>query len=209
MNEWNYLLKTGIEEKVTREGIKILYRNLSPGLRGSVFQKNGQWFIIVNQDDSVERKNFTIAHEYFEIQLFEREDISNDEKHHFANQMASEYFLPEDAFSEAIHKNNLFELKEIFTSVSFEVIARRIPHFLPVIVSILDNKQVTSRFGSPDINFPQAISEPELKAANLCYDSKEIVKISDRLINITGYYLDDPASIERVIVIAEVDINGE
>lgn len=202
-------MTTGIEAKVKQEGIKILFQNLSPGLRGSVFQKKGQWYIIVNQADSIERRNFTIAHEYFEIQLFKREDISTDDKHHLANQMASEYFLPEEAFAEAVHKNDLFELKEIFTSISFEVIARRIPHFLPVIFTILDNKQVTSRFGSPDINFPQTISEPELKAANLCYDSREIVNFSDQLLNITGYYLDDQTSIERVIIIAEVDINGE
>ena len=200
---------TKIEEKVKQDGINILYQNLSPGLRGSVFQKEGHWYIIVNQDDSDERRNFTIAHEYFEIQLYERNDISIDDKHYLANQMASEYFLPEDTFGEAVHENNLFELKRMFPSISYEVIARRIPFFLPVIVSILDNKEVTSRFGSPDINFPRTISETEMKAANLCYDSRDKLTISDPPLDITAYFIDDSTSIERVIVIAEVDINGE
>ena len=67
----------------------------------------------------------------------------------------------------------------------------------------------SSRAWAPGINFPQTISEPELKAANLCYDARKIVKISNHILNITSYYLEDTTSFERVIVIAEVDINGE
>lgn len=194
-----------IQEKVHQQGIEILYQSVGPGIRGSTFQKDNQWYIVVNRHDPPERQNFTIAHEYFEIQLDDRQDLSLDEKHQLANRMAAEFLLPDAAFGALALTKNLHELKQEFPYASYEVIARRLPHFRPVVVSILDNLRVTSRFGAPNINYPRKISEIEMKAARISYETRKTVTLSEPPLKVTGYYLEEINSIVRVFVIAEVD----
>lgn len=196
---------TSIQEKVNRQGIEILYQSVGAGIRGSTFQKSDQWYIVVNRHDPLERQNFTIAHEYFEIQLNDRQDLSLDEKHHLANKMAAEFLLPDATFGVLALTKNLHELKQEFPQVSYEVIARRLPYFRPVVISVLDNMHLTSRFGAPNINFPRKISEIEMKAAQNSYETGKTVTLSEPPLEITGYYLEEHNSIVRVIVIAEVD----
>ena len=194
-----------IQEKVHQQGIEILYQSVGPGIRDSTFQKDNQWYIVVNRHDPPERQNFTIAHEYFEIQLNDRQDLSLDEKHHLANRMAAEFLLQDAAFEALALTKNLHELKQEFPHASYEVIARRLPYFRPVVVSILDNLRVTSRFGAPNINYPRKISEIEMKVARSSYATKKTVTLSEPPLKVTGYYLEEINSIVRVFVIAEVD----
>ena len=197
--------ETGIQERVRQQGIEILYRSVRPGIRGSTFQKGDQWYIVVNRHDSPERRNFTIAHEYFEIQLNDRQDLSLDEKHHLASKMVAEFLLPDETFGASALTKNLHELKQEYPHVSYEVIARRLPYFRPVVVSILDNLQVTSRFGAPTINFPREISEIEMKVARISYETGKTVTLSEPPLEVTGYYLEEINNIVRVFVVAEVD----
>lgn len=194
-----------IEEKVQEENISILYENLSPGLRGSVFQKQGRWFIIVNRNDPFERQRFTIAHEYFEIQLYARSDLSPDEKHNFANKLASEFLLPKEEFEQVVHTKDIHELKKDFPHVSYEVIARRIPSFRSVIVSIMDNMKVTCRFGPPGVNFPRTITHDEMAVGRKAYKSKSTAMDSKPPLKITAYYLEKVNHIERVFIVSEID----
>jgi len=194
-----------IQEKVHQQGIEILYQCVGPGIRGSTFQKDNQWYIVVNRHDPPERQNFTIAHEYFEIQLNDRQDLSLDAKHQLANRMAAEFLLPDSTFGALALTKNLHELKQEFPNVSYEVIARRLPYFRPVVVSILDNLRVTSRFGAPNINYPRKISEIEMKTARISYETRKTVTLSEPPLEVTGYYLEEINSIVRVFVIAEVD----
>ena len=140
---------------LSSKGIKVQLKNLQNDERGYVLKRNSSWKIIVNKNDPVERQNFTIVHEYFEIELYDRLDRSLDEKDNLANKLASEFHLPSDIFKSKLNTNNLLELKEFFPLVSHEVIAIRMCQFLPIVVTIFDNTAITSRFGSNNINYPQ------------------------------------------------------
>ncbi len=190
---------------IEQEGIKILYRPLSDGLRGSVFQKGKKWYIVVNKSDPQERQNFTVAHEYSEILLYDRPYLDSDEKHKLANSMASELLLPEKRFKPAAVTKNLHELKETFPEVSYEVIARRLPLFRRSAVSILDNMHVTGRFGSPDLQYPEFISEAEYRAAETTLASKETALVDEPPMTITGYYVPGMMNYVRIYVVADID----
>jgi len=90
-----------IRQFVESQGIVVLFQQLSPGIRGSTFKKKGIQYIIVNANDPPERQNFTIAHEYCEIQLESNKDLSLDERHQLANTMAGELLLPTAEFEPA------------------------------------------------------------------------------------------------------------
>ncbi|MFC1732858.1 ImmA/IrrE family metallo-endopeptidase [candidate division KSB1 bacterium] len=194
-----------IREFVAQKGIIVRYEMLNPGLRGCTFQKNGQWYIVVNRDDTFERQNFTIAHEYGEILLSDNNELTKDEKHRRANQLASELLLPADEFEEAVHRSDLHELKQLFPEVSFEVIARRIPVFIPSVISIIDDSRCTNRFGSDNVNYPAALSPAEKRAAEHSMTQRETVRFEEPGIHISAYYIDDDSVIERIYIITEID----
>jgi Zn-dependent peptidase ImmA (M78 family) len=192
-----------IRRFVESKGIAVLFRQLAPGIRGSTFKKNGKQYIIVNKLDSPERQNFTIAHEYCEIQLENKTDLPLDEQHQLANIMAGELLLPDDEFKPAVNRYDLHELKKIFPSVSYEVIARRLVQFKPLVVTIFDNGLVTSRFGSPLIRFPQSATQLEQTTAQSCYETKKTVSVSEPLMTVSGYYIEETNGIVRVYITAE------
>jgi len=194
-----------IREFIENEGIKILFRTLIPGTRGSMFQKENQWYIVVNRHDPPERQNFTIAHEYCEIQLHDDPGLTKDEKHRRANQAASELLLPQETFGQAVHKMDLHALKEAFPEVSYEVIARRILSFLPAVATIFDNGLCTGRFGSPHINFSQRPAPAELQAVRECYEKRQTVRIDEYPLHISAYYLPETNGVRRIILISEID----
>jgi len=195
----------GIREIISDKGIDIRFEKLSPGLRGCSFVKGGKRYILVNENDPFERQNFTIAHEYYELILDEEPHLTLDEKHRLANRKASELLLPKNSFGDAVHSCDLHELKTLFPETSFEVIARRMIYFLPVVITIFDNESCTSRFGSDTINYPKKISPPEMTAAQQCYDTGDTVNIKAPPLNISAYYLDETNGIRRVIVVAVIE----
>lgn len=194
-----------IRDFVTEKGIRILFNPLSSGMRGSTFQKDGKWIIVINEKDPVERQNFTIAHEYCEILLYDDPSLTNDEKHQQANHMASELLLPDDLFRNQLSEPDLHRLKEAFPDMSYEVIARRIPKFISCVVTIFDNMEQTARFGSDSIQFPYYPSSVEVSAVKECYEQNRTVIIEEPPVEVKCYALKEISNIRRVICITEID----
>ncbi len=89
--------------------------------------------------------------------------------------------------------------------MSYEVIARRLPLFRRSVVSILDNMHVTGRFGSPDLQYPEFISEAEYRAAETTLASKETALVDEPPMTITGYYVPGMMNYVRIYVVADID----
>jgi len=96
-------------------------------------------------------------------------------------------------------------LKAAFPDASYEVIARRIPSFIPSVISIFDNELLTSRFGSEDINFPVHVSPLEMRAVRQCYMTGEKITLEEFPVCVTCYSLEEMNCIRRVIAVAEID----
>ncbi len=191
-----------------QRGIQIIRKNLGYGLRGSSFRKNGNWIVILNNTDSVERQNFTLAHELSEIELDPRIDLDLNEKHKTANRMASELLLPEDNFKSLVFKYGLYTLKKYFPLVSFEAIARRILMFQPSVLSIYDNGFLSYRIGSSGMNFSPNPLPVETETVHKCYKKKMFLEVNNPPLVLKAYYIDESNLIERVILISEVDDPG-
>ncbi|MFC1564829.1 ImmA/IrrE family metallo-endopeptidase [candidate division KSB1 bacterium] len=186
-------------------GISLLYKPLGEGIRGNSFRKNGIWHIVINKNDMTERRNFTIAHELFEIHLSGDNSLSLEEKHKLANEYAAEFLLPESDFRNPAHCLDLYELKEVFPEVSHEVIARRLISFIPAVITIFDNRIITSRFASRGINYPLSVSGEEISLMEECYKSESKIDSCQDTYKICGYYLEEMNGIKRVILILELD----
>ncbi|MFC1477573.1 ImmA/IrrE family metallo-endopeptidase [candidate division KSB1 bacterium] len=197
-----------IRQIVEQKGIHVRFERLSGNLRGSMFRKDNEWYILVNEEDPPERQNFTIAHEYAEILLNDEPGILLDEKHRQANRMAAELLLPEDVFRNSLCEKDLHALKNNFPDVSYEVIARRMTHFLPVVITIFDNGSLTARTGPDTINYPRAVSAEETEVVRQCYETGKTVRVENPPLCICGYYLEETNGIRRVILITEVDDCG-
>ena len=100
-------MKRDLYKLAQEKNITIIEKLLPDNKRGAVFQKSGQWYIALNQLDTPERKNFTIAHEIAEIELFDRDDLTIDEKHRLANIRASEILLPDEHFKGNVESRNV------------------------------------------------------------------------------------------------------
>ena len=194
-----------LNELLTKKVIEVQLKDLRNDERGYALKHNGLWNVIVNKYDSIKRQNFTIAHEYFEIELYNRLDLSLDEKDKLANELASEFLLPADKINSALKTHNLHKLKEKFPDMSHEVIPRRMCQFLPVVVTVFDNTVLTTRFGSDSINFPKFPDPFEYEVMREVYNIKNTVFQNEPLLDITGYYLAPQNSIVRVYVVTEVD----
>ncbi len=194
-----------IGDQLESLGISLLYKPLSRNIRGNSFCKDGVWQIIVNSSDIVERKNFTIAHEFFEIYLDNDKSFTIKEKHIMANKLAAEFLVPEKIMRDAAHINDLFELKEIFPEASYELIARRLCDYIPVVITIFDNRLITARFASPGMNFPVNPSKAEIGVLEKCHKKETNIKEHHDLFRIAGYYLKEVNGIRRVIIILELN----
>jgi len=192
-------------EQIKSLGISLLYKPLDNNIRGNSFCKNGVWHIVINNNDMTERQNFTIAHELFEIHLYNDSTLTTMEKHMQANEYAAELLLPESEFKAAVHSYNLFELKELFPEASHEVIARRLIKFIPAVVTILDNKNITSRFASSGINYPSAPSKEEINVIERCYEREILIEVATDTFEMNGYFLNEMNGIKRVITILELN----
>ncbi len=198
-----------IRKKAEEMGITIIEKENYTDIRGAVFKKDDKWYIMVNSNDSEERKSFTIAHELGEIILNDNNELSNDAKHKMANLIAADLLMPEDIFKNDILLNNdLYQLKKKYENCSYEAIARRMLKFMPYILTIFDNKKIYIRIASDSINFPSSLAEIENEVAEKCYQIKNCCEKDDDNLNVKGYYIDESRGVERVILLTEVlDIN--
>ncbi|MFC1555586.1 ImmA/IrrE family metallo-endopeptidase [candidate division KSB1 bacterium] len=193
-----------IREKIDKLGLRVLYEELNPGIRGFLSEINGIWHVIVNKNDPPERQNFTLAHEYFEYTFKDDTELLPEEKHRKADICASELLLPEESFKPAAAEFGLHELKKIFPHVSYEAIARRYIRFVPAVVTIFDNMVCTSRFASEGMNYPHTPSEVERTIAIECAKSHETAHKFEPPLDVSGYILDEKNSIIRIFVIARI-----
>lgn len=193
-----------IRKKAEEMGVVIVDKEAIPNVHGASFMKNNVWHIIVDSSYPEERKNFTIAHELAEIILNDEEDLTIDERHHKANHIAGELLLPKDGFKDAVFNKDLYQLKEFYNGCSFEVIARRMLHFKPLILTIYDNKKKYLRIASESVNFPVIPAGNEIKVVEECYRLKDKCEQCDENLKITGYYIDNGNNVERVILLTEI-----
>lgn len=187
---------------VQEKGIKILLSDTISNTRGAIFKKNGQWYIQIDPHDTIERQCFTIAHELAEIELDDVQDISIDEKHHMANYRAGEILLPDKIFKPLVFKHTLHDLKNLFPTCSYEVLARRIVVFRQVIVTIYDNKSLTLRIGSEGIRYPIRPDTVELEIINECYEKQELIRKTCANLQLEAYYIAVNPDFQRVILLA-------
>ena len=193
-----------IRKKAEQFGVTILEEENPSDTRGTAFKINDKWYITVNPNDTEERKNFTIAHELAEIKLHDNDELTIDEKHKLANHMAAEFLLPEEDCRETFFRNDLYELKKLYSNCSYEVIARRILSFIPLVLTIFDNRKIYTRIASESINFPSSPTKTELEVAEKCYQIKSKYEKTEENLKITGYFIDEDRGVERVILLTEI-----
>jgi len=198
-------LKVNIREIARKLNIEIIEKTTPRNIRGSAFKVKDKWYITVNQFDSEERKNFTIAHELAEIELDSREDLTLDEKHNLSNILAAEKLLPEHVFKEDIYHYNLYELKKLYPQASYEVIARRTLAYKKAVLTVFDNFIKTLRIGSDGINYPQQLFSEEKELIDKCYKQKEYVQNNRDNLIMHGYFIDEGMGMQRVILLTEID----
>jgi len=196
-------MKIDLFKLVEEKNITVKEKMLSDNERGAAFRKNGKWFIILNKLDTPERKNFTIAHELAEIELYYRKDLTLDEKHRLANERASDILLPEKQFCEDVNKYNLVELKEKYQQASYEVIARKSLKYKNRILTIIDNGLIKLRKASDGFVLQQDIFPFEKKVIGECYNKKENIIREDHQMRCEAYFIDEGRGVERVILFTE------
>lgn len=185
-------------------GIVILQEENPAPVRGSVFKINGIWHITVDPDDTIERQNFTIAHEIAETELYDAPDLSPDEKHVLANRIAGELLLPDDPFKNDVWIFNLIDLKMRYPHCSYEVIARRSLSFRNRVLTIFDNGRLTVRTASEEFQFPRQCTDLEKQIADKCYSQRKYCSGENDFISCEGCYVNAGRGVLRVILLTEL-----
>jgi len=193
-----------IRKKAEEMGVTILEEENPSDMRGTAFKVEGKWYITVNPNDTEERKNFTIAHELAEIILYDNNELTIDEKHKMANNMAAEFLMPGIDFKKALFRSDLYELKKLYSNCSHEAIARRMLNFIPQVLTIFDNRAIYTRIASESINFPSSPAKTELEVAEKCYQTRNKHEKIQENLKITGYFIDEGRGVERVILLTEI-----
>jgi hypothetical protein len=115
--------------------------------------------ILVRPDDRSERRQWAVAHEigeHFAARVFDalavdRREVTPAAREAVANQLAGRLLLPTAWFGAdaAACGWDLAALKQIYTTASHELIARRMLEFPPpVVVTVFDQGQITFRRGN-------------------------------------------------------------
>ncbi len=125
-------------------------------------EKDGETRLVVRSELRAERRNFLIAHEVAHVYWAQEEHHQGDPTlgerlEYFCNKFASLLLIPHQWFREdAIACDyDLLRLKDIYSTASNELIARRLASLRPFIVTIYDddgrgNKRVTDKFTAND-----------------------------------------------------------
>ena len=127
--------KLQISELIEDQGIKLSEEDLPPEISGKLYKnENQEWCIIVNRTHSLNRKRYTMAHEFahfclhrnglesFEDTSFFRKDENKTAIEYEANQFAAELLMPENIIEKAIN-NDLLSLKQLSESFGVSLIA--------------------------------------------------------------------------------------
>lgn len=115
--------------------------------RGAYVRKGEAEFIFFRHDERKEREHFAIAREIIERYFMAKSQLLSHTPYQnlLSAQGAIMLLLPRIFFEPHAHQLNwnLFELKKIYRTASFEVIARRMIHFKPCLIHIYDNGKPT------------------------------------------------------------------
>lgn len=100
--------------------------------RGTSFRRNGVAFVSIRPDDRAERRHFSLAHEIAELQMRELSERVGEPLHRpfreeVCDQLAGMLLCPPAWFRADCRETgfDLFELKRLYETASYEVIAWR------------------------------------------------------------------------------------
>lgn len=163
----------------------------SRGHHKSVAQKS---VLFIKPDVRPERLHWAIAHEIgeaiayrvFEVAGVSLDDPESPNREQVANRLASHLLLPTESFHETCSacNNDLVELKESFSTASHELIAMRWLDFPePVVITILDNGQVTRRLSNGS-HPGRTLMPVEQEVWRECHETGEPTETSDAELNV-------------------------
>ena len=165
------------------------------------YEDNDQMIIVLDSSLPNERQNFSLAHEAAHLLLGHTGDLQPAEEQE-ANYLASELLLPDPPFSDFAN-DTLRELKDQFPQASFEALARRRMQFVPSLLTIIDNGQITQRLHSEEFAAPHSVTQPEREILNRCQRTQKDYLVRAEDVQMHGIYVDDGRGVVRVLLIVE------
>jgi len=158
------------------------------GRRGQSYRRRGRQHVEVHHPDRAERKNFALAHEIMELEL---KKVLEDprECHRWANLGASFLLMPTPWFREECLRSNfdLAELKNAFSTASWEVVALRTLSFSESLITIVDEGRVTRRKSSYPYHISKELSNEEWQVVEEVLRTERAEKQHFPSCEVTGY----------------------
>lgn len=155
------------------------------------------------------RMNFRFCHELAHV-LLGHVDAQNPtpEMEHDADELASELLLPSSVFRLAARRLDLKGLKDEFPHASWEAIGRKLLDVMPAVLTIWDDRKLTRRIGSPDLNFPSKPTRNEKEIADSLFEGMgdHATSRSPRSrITSDAWFVDEGTGVKRVVMITQVE----
>lgn len=124
-----------------------------------------------------------------------------------ADEFASETLLPMDVFNPlAQSTNDLKSIKEQFSHASWEAIARKFALVNNCVITVYDNRNITSRWAPEGVNYPRIPSDIERQAMITAYENLSNESVFTDEISVDAHYIDENEDIKRVILITTINI---
>jgi len=185
-----------------------LGESLLEGRRGQNFRFRGRKYVEIESRDRHVRQNFTIAHEILEVE-FESITSTAREKHKLATLGAPLLLMPSKWFNPACSEHNfdLFQVKPIFDTASYEAVALRMLQVEPAVVTVYDNGKITNRKTSYDFHVPRKLFPAEADSVNQVLQSGCKTVVSDDAIETAAYPVFEN-SFKRIILRTTFDEFG-
>jgi IrrE N-terminal-like domain len=165
------------------------------------YEDGDQLIVVLDSSLPEERQHFSLAHEAAHLILGHSGDLQRAEEQE-ANFLASELLLPDPPFSD-FATQSLRELKEAFPFASFEALARRRMQFIPSVLTIMDNGQISQRLHSDEFAAPNRVTPPERAVLDQCMSNRDDLTVDGEDVRLHGTYVDDGRGVVRVLVIVE------
>jgi len=158
--------------------------------------------IVLNRHLPPERRNWTFCHELGHI-ILGHSARPNDLEEREADACAAELMLPERDFAADAANLDLDKLKALYPHASYEVLARRCLQYMPALLTIFDNGEITFRAASFNLAFPKRPAPIEMEVFSCCLNNKAKFEKSDDTMNVKGWYIDQRPPVIRIILISE------
>jgi predicted transcriptional regulator len=178
-----------IEPKRIADILGLVYNEAElEGRRGQSFRRYGRQHVEIHHKDRPERKNFALAHEIVELELKKVLDDPR-ECHRWANLGASFLLMPTPWFRQECQRANfdIAELKNVFSTASWEAIALRTLNFSEAIITIVDNGRVTRRKSSYSFYVSKKLSDEEKQVLAAVLQAGKIERQHFPSCEVTGF----------------------